>query len=61
MTGAFANVRLELPHTEVAINVPASAVVFDQSGLRVAFAITSDATEVTADSWPFTTARPAQH
>ena len=36
MTGAFANVRLELPHPEVAINVPASALIFDQSGLRVA-------------------------
>jgi RND family efflux transporter MFP subunit len=36
MTGAFANVRLELPHPEVAINVPASALIFDQAGLRVA-------------------------
>ena len=36
MTGAFANVRLELPRPEVAINVPASALIFDQSGLRVA-------------------------
>ena len=36
MTGAFANVRLELPHPEVAINVPASALIFDQGGLRVA-------------------------
>ena len=36
MTGAFANVRLELPNPEAAINVPASALIFDQSGLRVA-------------------------
>jgi RND family efflux transporter MFP subunit len=36
MTGAFANVHLELPHPEIAINVPASALIFDQSGLRVA-------------------------
>jgi RND family efflux transporter MFP subunit len=36
MTGAFANVRLELPHPEVAINVPASALIFDQGGLRLA-------------------------
>ena len=36
MTGAFANVRLELPNPESAINVPASALIFDQSGLRVA-------------------------
>ncbi len=36
MTGAFANVRLELASPEVAIHVPASALIFDQSGLRVA-------------------------
>ena len=36
MTGAFANVSLELPSPEVAINVPASALIFDQGGLRVA-------------------------
>ena len=36
MTGAFANVSFDLPHPEVAINVPASALIFDQSGLRVA-------------------------
>lgn len=36
MTGAFANVHLELPPPETAINVPASALIFDQSGLRVA-------------------------
>jgi RND family efflux transporter MFP subunit len=36
MTGAFANVSLELPHPEVAINVPASALIFDQGGLRIA-------------------------
>jgi len=36
MTGAFATVIFELPHPEIAINVPASALIFDQSGLRVA-------------------------
>ncbi|HEY0223953.1 MAG TPA: efflux RND transporter periplasmic adaptor subunit [Pseudolabrys sp.] len=36
MTGAFANVHLELPAPDAAINVPASALIFDQSGLRVA-------------------------
>ncbi len=36
MTGAFANVHLELPAPETAINVPASALIFDQSGLRIA-------------------------
>jgi RND family efflux transporter MFP subunit len=36
MTGAYANVHLELPVPENAINVPASALMFDQSGLRVA-------------------------
>lgn len=36
MTGAFANVSFELPHPDVAINVPASALIFDRSGLRVA-------------------------
>jgi len=36
MTGAFATVRLELPNPEAAIHVPASALIFDQGGLRVA-------------------------
>jgi RND family efflux transporter MFP subunit len=36
LTGAFANVKLELPHPEVAVSVPASALIFDQDGLRVA-------------------------
>jgi RND family efflux transporter MFP subunit len=36
MTGAFANVRLELPGPDSAVNVPASALIFDQSGLHVA-------------------------
>ena len=36
MTGAFANVSLDLPRPEVAISVPASALIFDQSGLHVA-------------------------
>lgn len=36
MTGAFANVRLELPTPENAISVPASALIFDRRGLMVA-------------------------
>ena len=36
MAGGFANVSFELPHPEVAINVPASALIFDQSGMHVA-------------------------
>jgi RND family efflux transporter MFP subunit len=36
MTGAFANVQLALPNTENAIHVPASALIFDKSGLQVA-------------------------
>ncbi len=36
MTGAFVNVRLDLPQENKAINVPASALIFDKSGLRVA-------------------------
>jgi len=36
MTGAFATVRLELPAPDTAINVPASALIFNQSGLYVA-------------------------
>ncbi len=36
MTGAYANVSFELPHPEVAINVPASALIFNQNGLLVA-------------------------
>ncbi len=42
MTGAFANVHLELPNAESAISVPASALIFDQSGLRVATVDASD-------------------
>jgi RND family efflux transporter MFP subunit len=36
MTGAFANVRLDLPNPEATMTVPASALIFDQSGLRIA-------------------------
>ncbi|HUC52059.1 MAG TPA: efflux RND transporter periplasmic adaptor subunit [Xanthobacteraceae bacterium] len=36
MAGAYANVSFDLPHPEVAINVPASALIFDHSGLHVA-------------------------
>lgn len=42
MTGAFATVRLELAGAETAINVPASALIFDQGGLRVATVGTDD-------------------
>ena len=36
MTGAFANVSLDLASPEVALSVPASALIFDQDGLKVA-------------------------
>jgi RND family efflux transporter MFP subunit len=36
MTGAFANVHLELSAPDTAINVPASALIFNQDGLRIA-------------------------
>lgn len=36
MTGAFVNVRLDLPQENKAINVPVSALIFDKDGLRVA-------------------------
>ena len=36
MSGDFANVSFELPHPEIAINVPASALIFNQRGLFVA-------------------------
>jgi RND family efflux transporter MFP subunit len=36
MTGAFASVRLELPQPEIAVTVPASALIFDKDGMRVA-------------------------
>jgi RND family efflux transporter MFP subunit len=36
MTGAFANVRLELPSADSTVSVPASALIFNQNGLRVA-------------------------
>jgi RND family efflux transporter MFP subunit len=36
MTGDFVNISFDLPHPEVAVNVPASALIFDQSGLSVA-------------------------
>ncbi len=36
MTGDFSNVTFDLPHPEIAINVPASALIFNQSGLHVA-------------------------
>jgi multidrug efflux pump subunit AcrA (membrane-fusion protein) len=36
MSGGFANVSLDLPHPAVAVNVPASALIFDQTGLHLA-------------------------
>jgi RND family efflux transporter MFP subunit len=36
MPGGFANVRLSLAHNSVPLNIPSSALIFDQSGLRVA-------------------------
>ena len=36
MTGDFTNVTFDLPHPEIAINVPASALIFNQQGLQVA-------------------------
>jgi RND family efflux transporter MFP subunit len=36
MTGAYATVRLQVPGPESAVNVPASALIFDRNGLRVA-------------------------
>jgi RND family efflux transporter MFP subunit len=36
MTGDFTNVTFDLPHPQVAMNVPASALIFNQSGLHVA-------------------------
>ncbi len=36
MTGDFTNVTFDLPHPEIAINVPASALIFNQTGLHVA-------------------------
>jgi len=36
MTGDFTNVAFDLPHPEIAINVPASALIFNERGLQVA-------------------------
>jgi RND family efflux transporter MFP subunit len=36
MTGDFTNVTFDLKHPDVAINVPASALIFNKSGLHVA-------------------------
>jgi RND family efflux transporter MFP subunit len=36
LPGAFANVSFDLPHNIVVLSVPASALMFDKSGLRVA-------------------------
>jgi RND family efflux transporter MFP subunit len=36
MTGDFTTVTFDLPHPEIAINVPASALIFNEHGLQVA-------------------------
>jgi RND family efflux transporter MFP subunit len=36
LPGGFANVSLDLPRNAAALSVPASALIFDQSGLRIA-------------------------
>lgn len=36
MPGAFANTRIELPPGQHTLSIPASALIFDQKGLRVA-------------------------
>ncbi len=42
MTGDFTNVTFDLAHPEIAINVPASALIFNQRGLQVATVGTND-------------------
>lgn len=42
MTGDFANVSFELSHPEIAVNVPASALIFDRRGLFVATVANGD-------------------
>ncbi|MEO6688271.1 MAG: efflux RND transporter periplasmic adaptor subunit [Dokdonella sp.] len=36
LPGGFANVSLDLPHNAATLNIPASALMFDKSGLRIA-------------------------
>ncbi len=36
MTGDFTNVSFDLPHPEIVMNVPASALIFNKSGLQIA-------------------------
>ena len=36
MTGDFTNITFDLPHPEIAVNVPASALIFNERGLQVA-------------------------
>ena len=42
MTGDFTNVTFDLPHPEIAINVPASALIFNERGLQVATVSSED-------------------
>ena len=39
MTGDFTNITFDLPHPEIAVNVPASALIFNERGLQVATVI----------------------
>ena len=36
LPGGFANVSLDLPSNKAVLSIPASALIFDQAGLRVA-------------------------
>jgi RND family efflux transporter MFP subunit len=42
MTGDFTTVTFDVPHPEIAVNVPASALIFDKSGLHVAIVDNAD-------------------
>lgn len=42
LPGGYASVQLELPHDATTLNVPASALIFDGQGLRVATVDSSD-------------------
>jgi RND family efflux transporter MFP subunit len=42
LPGSYASVQLALPHDASALNVPASALIFDAQGLRVAIVDASD-------------------
>ena len=46
MTGAFANIHLDVPASTDALYVPASALIFDESGLHVATVDSDDRIEL---------------